>query len=103
VAFFALADPTRRGVLERLGDGPATISQLARPFGLTINGMKKHVGILEVADLVITEKVGRTRECRLGPASLGEATDWIERYRRTWELRIDRFARHVERSMGGGV
>jgi DNA-binding transcriptional ArsR family regulator len=103
VAFFALADPTRRGVLERLGDGPATISQLARPFGLTINGMKKHVGILEVAELVITEKVGRTRECRLGPASLGEATDWIERYRHTWELRIDRFARHVERTAGGGV
>lgn len=101
VTFFALADPTRRGVLERLVDGPATISELARPFGLTINGIKKHVGILEVADLVVTEKVGRTRECRLGPASLGEATDWIEQYRRSWELRLDRFARHVERTARG--
>jgi DNA-binding transcriptional ArsR family regulator len=100
-AFFALADPTRRGVLERLGGGPASISQLAGPFGLTINGIKKHVAVLEVADLVVTEKVGRTRECRLGPAGLREATDWIERYRSAWELRLDRFGRFVERTARG--
>ncbi len=94
--FFALSDPTRRGVLERLGAGPATISELADPFGLTINGIKKHVGILERADLVVTEKVGRARECRLGPASLGEATDWMEAHRRAWEGRLDRFGRYVE-------
>jgi DNA-binding transcriptional ArsR family regulator len=98
--FFALSDPTRRGVLERLGGGPATISELARPFGLTINGIKKHVGILEDAELVVTEKVGRARECRLGPASLGEATDWIEAHRRAWEGRLDRFGTYVERTRG---
>jgi uncharacterized protein YndB with AHSA1/START domain len=71
----ALSDPTRRSILERLGRGPATIGQLAEPFGLTLNGLKKHVGILEDVDLVITNKVGRARECRLGPAQLQGATD----------------------------
>jgi DNA-binding transcriptional ArsR family regulator len=98
--FFALSDPTRRGILERLGGGPATISELAKPYGLTINGIRKHVGILERADLVVTEKVGRARHCRLGSASLGEATEWIDDYRRTWEGRLDRFERFVERSAG---
>jgi DNA-binding transcriptional ArsR family regulator len=97
--FFALSNPTRRGVLERLARGPATLSQLARPSGLTLNGIKKHVGILEVAGLVETEKVGRARECRLGPATtLGEAGEWIEAHRRAWEGRLDRFERFVERS-----
>jgi DNA-binding transcriptional ArsR family regulator len=100
--FFALSDPTRRGILERLGGGPATISELARPFGLTINGVKKHVVILEGAELVVTAKVGRTRECRLGPASLGEATGWIEAHRRAWEARLDRFGDYVERTTGAG-
>jgi len=99
--FFALADSTRRGILEQLEGGPATISQLARPFGLTINGIKKHVAVLEVVDLVVTEKVGRTRECRLGPAGLWEATGWIERYRSAWELRLDRFGRFVEQTARG--
>jgi DNA-binding transcriptional ArsR family regulator len=94
--FFALSDPTRRGILEQLSGGPATLTQLASPFGLTINGVKKHVGILEIADLVVTEKVGRARECRLGPAGLAEVTEWIEGYRRAWEGRLDRFGRYVE-------
>ena len=94
--FFALSDPTRRGILERLGGGPATISELAQPSGLTLNGIKKHVGILERADLVVTEKVGRTRQCRLGSAGLGEASEWIEGHRRAWEGRLDRFERFVE-------
>jgi DNA-binding transcriptional ArsR family regulator len=97
--FFALSNPTRRGVLERLARGPATLSQLARPSGLTLNGIKKHVAILELAGLVETEKVGRARECRLGPATtLGEAGEWIEAHRRAWEGRLDRFERFVERS-----
>ena len=97
--FFALSDPTRRGILERLGRGPATLSQLAAPSGLTLNGIKKHVGILELAGLVETEKVGRVRECRLGPATtLGEAGEWIEAHRRAWEGRLDRFERFVERA-----
>src|SRR5579859_536379 len=99
--FFALSDPKRRGILERLGHGPATLSQLAGPSGLTLNGIKKHVGILELAGLVETEKVGRVRECRLGPATtlgLGEAGEWIEAHRRAWEGRVDRFGRFVERT-----
>lgn len=96
--FFALSDPKRRGILERLGRGPATLSQLAVPSGLTLNGIKKHVEILELAGLVETEKVGRVRECRLGPATtLGEAGEWIEAHRRAWEDRLDRFERFAER------
>ena len=94
--FFALSDPTRRSILERLAAGPATIGELAEPFGLTLNGVKKHVGILERVDLVITAKVGRARECRLGPAQLENATTWIEAYRRAWERRLDRFGAYVE-------
>ena len=94
--FFALSDPTRRGILERLARGPATIGQLATPFGLTLNGLKKHVGILEDVDLVVTAKVGRARECRLGPAQLEDATGWIDDYRRAWERRLDRFGAYME-------
>jgi len=94
--FFALSDPTRRGILERLAGGPATVGQLAEPLGLTLNGVKKHVGILEDVDLVITAKVGRARECKLGPAHLQDATQWIEAYRRAWEGRLDRFGAYVE-------
>lgn len=101
--FFALSDPTRRAILERLGGGPATITELAGRSGLTINGIKKHVSILERADLVVTEKVGRARECRLGSAGLAEVTEWIEGYRRAWEGRLDRFGSYVERTVGGGA
>jgi DNA-binding transcriptional ArsR family regulator len=94
--FFALSDPTRRSILERLGRGPATIGELAQPFGLTLNGVKKHVGILEEVDLVVTAKVGRARECQLGPAQLQDATEWIDDYRRTWQHRLDRFGSFVE-------
>jgi DNA-binding transcriptional ArsR family regulator len=99
--FFALSDPTRRGILERLGRGPATIGELAQPFGLTLNGVKKHVGILEEVDLVVTAKVGRARTCQLGPAQLEDATEWIDDYRRTWQRRLDRFGTYVERKGAG--
>jgi DNA-binding transcriptional ArsR family regulator len=94
--FFALSDPTRRSILERLSSGPATIGELARPFDLTLNGVKKHIGILEDVDLVVTAKVGRARECRLGPAQLENATSWIDEYRRAWQSRLDRFGAYVE-------
>ena len=94
--FFALSDPTRRSILQRLAGGPATIGELAEPFGLTLNGVRKHVGILETVDLVVTEKVGRARECRLGPAQLEDATSWIDGYRRDWQRRLDRFGAYVE-------
>jgi hypothetical protein len=68
---------------------------------LTLNGVKKHVGILERADLVATEKVGRARQCQLGPASMAEATAWMEDHRLVWENRLDRFERYVERTSGG--
>jgi DNA-binding transcriptional ArsR family regulator len=99
--FFALSDPTRRDILERLGRGTATIGELAKPFGLTLNGVKKHVGILEEVDLVVTEKVGRVRKCQLGPAQLEDATDWIDEYRRTWQRRLDRFGLYVEKEDAG--
>jgi DNA-binding transcriptional ArsR family regulator len=95
--FFALSDPTRRGILKLLGEGPATIGELAEPFGLTLNGVKKHVGILEEVDLVVTAKVGRARECQLGPAQLEDATGWIDDYRRISQRRLDRFGAYVER------
>ena len=101
--FFALSDPTRRSILERLAQGPATIGQLAEPYGLTLNGLKKHVGILEDVDLVITAKVGRARECRLGPAQLREATDWLADYQRMWNARLDRFGAYVEERKAGGA
>jgi DNA-binding transcriptional ArsR family regulator len=94
--FFALSDPTRRGILECLERGPATIGQLTEPFGLTINGVKKHVAILEEVDLVVTAKVGRARQCRLGPAQLEDAKSWIDDYRRTWQRRLDRFGSYIE-------
>jgi DNA-binding transcriptional ArsR family regulator len=95
--FAALADPTRRDILERLGRGPATISELAQPFEMTMPGVLKHVRILEAARLVTTERVGRTRECRLGPNHLDDASKWIDMYRHSWERRLDRFERYIER------
>ena len=96
--FFALSDPTRRRILELLTAQPATIGELAEPFGLTLNGVKKHVKVLEDAELVITEKVGRARECRLGPADLQDVTRWIEDYRHAWQVRLDRFGSYVEQT-----
>lgn len=91
-AFAALADPTRRAILERLGGGSATITELAEPFAMSLTGLKKHVQILEDAKLVSTEKIGRVRECRLGPQRLDGVQSWIETYRRVLDGRLDRFA-----------
>jgi DNA-binding transcriptional ArsR family regulator len=88
-SFAALADPTRRGVLEQLGRSDASISDLAARFQMTLTGMKKHVSVLERAGLVATEKIGRTRTCRLGLARLEQEAEWIESYRRLWAARFD--------------
>jgi DNA-binding transcriptional ArsR family regulator len=88
-SFAALSDPTRRGVLEQLGRSDASITDLAEKFRMTLTGMKKHVGVLEQAGLVATEKVGRVRTCKLGPRRLEEETAWLERYRRLWDARFD--------------
>ena len=98
--FSALADPTRREILERLGRGPATISELAQPHGISLPGLLKHVRILEDAHLVTTEKRGRTRQCRLGAEELDEATRWIQTYRRRWEGRLDRLGGYLDKQGG---
>ncbi|MHA6669391.1 ArsR/SmtB family transcription factor [Homoserinimonas sp. A447] len=88
-AFATLSDPTRRGILTRLGSGPATIGELAEPAGMTLTGLKKHVQVLEDAGLVTSEKVGRSREVRLGTERLDDAMQWITFYQRLWERRLD--------------
>src|SRR4051812_41269171 len=96
--FAALADPTRRSTLERLGRGSATITEPAEPFGISLTGMKKHVQVLEDAELVTTEKVGRTRLCTLGPRRLDDVQRWVETHRRMLEERLDRFGELLERT-----
>ena len=95
-SFAALSDATRRGVLEQLGRADASITDLAEKFHMTLTGMKKHVGVLEEAGLVTTEKVGRVRTCKLGPRRLEEETAWLERYRRLWNARFDALDNVVE-------
>ena len=95
-AFAALADATRRGVLEQLGRADASITDLAEKFDMTLTGMKKHVGVLEDAGLVATEKVGRVRTCRLGPRQLDEVTAWIGRHRQMWSARFDELDQVIE-------
>jgi|SRR4051794_33842859 DNA-binding transcriptional ArsR family regulator len=90
--FAALGDPTRRAILERLGSGSATISELAEPFGMSLTGMKKHVRLLEEAELVTSEKVGRARRCMLAPYAFEGISTWLQR--------LDRFAKVVERTKG---
>jgi DNA-binding transcriptional ArsR family regulator len=97
-AFAALSDPTRRGILERLGRADASISDLATSFEMTLTGIKKHVQILEGAGLVTTAKVGRVRSCRLGPRRLEDEAAWIEKYRRMVEARLDRLGEFLERT-----
>ena len=95
-AFAALSDATRRGVLEQLGRSDASITTLAERFHMTLTGMKKHVGVLEQAGLVTTEKVGRVRTCKLGPRRLEEEMAWLERYRQLWDSRFDELERVVQ-------
>jgi len=95
-SFAALSDATRRGVLEQLGRADASISDLADKFQMTLAGMMKHVGILEQAELVTTEKVGRVRTCKLGAHRLEEETAWLERHRQLWDSRFDELDKVVE-------
>ena len=90
--FAALADPTRLAVVERLGSGSASISELAEPFGMSLTGMKKHVQLLEDANLVVTQKVGRARRCELVPYAFEGISTWLQR--------LDRFAQVVQRTKG---
>ncbi len=94
--FAALSDPTRRGVLELLGRADASITDLAENFHMTLTGMKKHVGVLEEAGLVSTEKIGRVRTCRLGLNGMGKEAEWLEKYRQLWSRRFDELDTVVE-------
>jgi DNA-binding transcriptional ArsR family regulator len=95
-SFAALSDATRRGVLEQLGRADASITDLADRFHMTLAGMMKHVGILEEAELVTTEKIGRVRTCKLGAHRLEEETAWLERHRQLWDSRFDELDKVVE-------
>jgi DNA-binding transcriptional ArsR family regulator len=98
--FAALADPTRRAVLERLGAGSATVSELAEPFAISLTGMKKHIQVLEDAGLVRTEKVGRSRVCTAVPQPLDDVRAWTEMYSRMLDERMDRLAELLDRTKG---
>ena len=100
LAFAALADPTRRGILERVGRGEASISDLAASFDMTLTGMKKHVRTLEAAKLVTTRKVGRVRSVVLGPNRMDEEAEWIESHRRMLEERLDQLGAFLEGKQG---
>jgi len=95
-SFAALSDATRRGVVEQLWRGDASISELADRFHMTLTGMKKHVGVLEQAGLVTTQKIGRVRTCRLGRRDLDEEAAWIDGRRRVWNERFDALESVVE-------
>lgn len=98
--FGALSDPTRRGIIERLGHRDASISELAGDFDMSLTGIGKHVGVLEQAGLVTTEKRGRVRTCRLQPRRLDAVSRWIAKYRRMQEERFDRLGEFLERTKG---
>ena len=98
--FAAVADPTRRGILERLGRAEASVSDLAAAFDMTLTGMKKHLQVLEDAELVVTAKVGRVRTCRIGPARLDQETQWMAMYREMVEDRLNRLGDFLERTKG---
>ena len=100
IVFTAVSDATRRGILERLGRRPASISELAERFDMTLTGMKKHVRVLEDAGLVRTEKIGRVRTCALGPRRLTAEAAWIARYQQMLEAQLDSLGEFLERTRG---
>lgn len=96
VTFAALSDATRRGVVVHLCHADASISDLASRFGMTLTGMSKHIAVLQEAGLVVTQKVGRVRKCRLGPGKMNEAAAWLDRYRQMWDARFNSFDNLLE-------
>ncbi|MBL8544598.1 MAG: winged helix-turn-helix transcriptional regulator [Hyphomonadaceae bacterium] len=96
MAFQALADPSRRAMVERLVQGPASVSELAKPLAMSLPGVMQHLAVLEASGLVVTEKIGRTRTCRLEPKVLTRAEQWIADRRALWERRFDRLAQYLD-------
>jgi DNA-binding transcriptional ArsR family regulator len=101
--FQALADPTRRSMVERMAKGPVSVSELARPFAMTLVAVIQHLRVLEESGLVHSDKRGRVRTCRIEPAALRSAERWISERRTTWERRLDRMGRVVEDDPGDGT
>ncbi len=95
-AFQALADPTRRAMVERLAQGPATVSELKRPFLMSLPAVMQHLAVLETSGLVVSQKSGRVRTCRVNPAALAEAERWIAERRLEWERRLDRLGEYLK-------
>jgi len=100
-AFQALADPTRRALVERLAAGSASVSELAAPFAMSLPAIHQHLAVLEGAGLVASQKSGRVRTCRLDPAAMSQAERWLTERRQEWELRIDRLAAHLQQYPDG--
>ena len=99
LTFQALADPTRRGMVERLAQGPASVSELAQPFAMSLPAIVQHLAVLEAGGLVRSEKVGRVRTCRIEPAALSLAERWIDQRRAEWERRFDRLGDHLKHTL----
>ena len=96
LAFQALADPSRRAMVDRLVRGPATVSELAQPLAMSLPGVMQHLKLLEEAGLVVSEKVGRVRTCRIEPKALTQAEHWIAERRALWERRLDRLGHFLD-------
>ncbi|MGC2201602.1 MAG: metalloregulator ArsR/SmtB family transcription factor [Stellaceae bacterium] len=96
--FAALADPTRRAILTRLAAGEATVNELASPFAISLPAISRHLKVLERASLILRQRDGQHRRCRLNPQALGEAADWLQFYRRFWNERLDRLAEQLQDS-----
>jgi DNA-binding transcriptional ArsR family regulator len=104
LAFQALADPTRRAMVERLTRSPASVSDLARPLSMSLPAVMQHLAVLEGSGLVVSEKIGRVRMCRIEPRALSLAEQWINARRTEWERRLDRLGAYLEdlKNQGGG-
>ena len=96
LAFQALADPSRRAMVDRLVQGPATVSELAKPLAMSLPGVMQHLAVLEASGLVISEKIGRTRTCKIDPKVLSQAEQWIAERRALWERRLDRLGQFLD-------
>lgn len=101
LTFQALADPTRRSIVERLSRGQASVSELAQPYGMSLPAIIQHLAMLEESGLVRSEKVGRVRTCRIEPAAFSLAEQWFDQRRVEWRLRLDRLGEHLKRFPDG--
>ena len=102
LAFQALADPTRRAIVERLAEGPASVSELKRPFKMSLPAVMQHLAVLETSGLVVSQKSGRVRTCRINPAAFAEAESWIAARRLEWERRLDRLGDYLQTMQSEG-